>query len=148
VIENTAHKGQEYKKLVKNGFMEVSDWMTYLFDSDGNAMYENPEGSEKFSNQAFDECMAKRFTDDNYAYVSNGRGQANMLYNGITIEEILKITGLANVYIWNPRTRYVVLRCGYDDLTPLTFVIKWNSVIVDWNDQGKWPPMIRTLKGE
>lgn len=102
VLENTAHKGPEYKKLIYDNFMEVADWMTYLIDSEGNSMYRNPEDSEKFSNQAFDECMAKRFTDDNYAYVSGGRGQGFMLYKGKAIEEILTLTGLDKAYTWQP----------------------------------------------
>ena len=105
VLENTTQKGPEYKKLIYDDFMEISDWMTYLFDKKGKAMYDKPEDSETFSNRAFDECMAKRFTDDNYAYVSGGRGQGYMLYKGKAVEEILEHTGLAARYTWKPRTR-------------------------------------------
>jgi hypothetical protein len=105
VLDHTTHKGKEYRKLVFDGFMEISDWMTYFFDANGNSMYDNPEDSDKFSSQAFDECMAKRFTDDNYAYVSGGRGQGYMLYKGKAIEEILELTGLKDGYTWKPRTQ-------------------------------------------
>ncbi len=40
------------------------------------------------------------------------------------------------------------VKIGHDEMTPLEFVNKWDSEIDNWNDQGKWPPMIRALQGE
>jgi hypothetical protein len=47
-------------------------------------------------------CLSKRFTDDNYAYISSGHGQAITLYREKAVENLLEQTGLAGTYTRQP----------------------------------------------